>query len=115
MPSDPATSSPCQTCGACCASFRVSFYWAEAEARAIPLELTEQVNATFSCMAGTNSRTPQCAALQGMVGQDLSCRIYQQRPSPCREVQPGDAHCNRGRAIHGLAPLNVSSAGIPSA
>lgn len=110
MPSDPATSSPCQACGACCASFRVSFYWAEAEANAIPPELTEQVNATFSCMAGTNSRTPRCAALQGTVGQDLSCRIYPQRPSPCREVQPGDAQCSRARAIHGLAPL----AGLPT-
>ncbi len=109
MRSEPVTQSPCQTCGACCASFRVSFYWAEAAANAIPLELTEQVNATFSCMAGTNRKTPRCAALQGAVGEDLSCRIYQQRPSPCREVQPGDEQCSRARSRHGMAPLMGSS------
>ena len=112
MRSEPATRSPCQTCGACCASFRVSFYWAEAEANAIPPELTEQVNGTFSCMAGTNSKTPRCAALQGVVGEDLSCRIYPQRPSPCREVQPGDGQCSRARAMHGLVPLAGSQTGI---
>jgi Fe-S-cluster containining protein len=53
-----ADSNPCLDCGACCASFRVSFYWSEAEARGLPAELTEQVNAWFSCMAGTNQARP---------------------------------------------------------
>lgn len=114
MRSEPVTQSPCQACGACCASFRVSFYWAEAATNAIPQELTEQVNATVSCMAGTNSKTPRCGALQGTVGQDLSCRIYPQRPSPCREVQPGDEQCNRARSRHGMAPLVASHTGTTS-
>ena len=25
------TTNPCQSCGACCAAYRVSFYWAEGE------------------------------------------------------------------------------------
>ena len=114
MPSDPATSSPCQACGACCASFRVSFYWAEAQANGIPPELTEQVTPTFSCMAGTNSRTPRCQALQGTIGQHLTCRIYAQRPSPCREVQPGDEQCAKARALHAMQPLPGSHKGGPN-
>ena len=68
MPSSHASANPCQACGACCASFRVSFYWAEAEARGLPAEFTEQLNPWFSCMAGTNQRAPRCDALAGEVG-----------------------------------------------
>ena len=34
---------PCMTCGACCAYFRVSFYWAEADDAGgpVPSALTE--------------------------------------------------------------------------
>ena len=38
-----SAANPCLDCGACCASFRVSFYWSEAEARGLPAEMTEQV------------------------------------------------------------------------
>ena len=92
----------CLDCGACCAFFRVSFYWAEAEARGIPADLTEPINPRFSCMAGTNQAAPHCAALVGEVGARVSCRIYASRPSPCREVTPGDARCLTARARHGL-------------
>ena len=100
------TDEPCQTCGACCASFRVSFYWAEAEACALPAPAVEQVNAVFACMAGTNRKAPRCDALQGVVGRQVSCSLYAQRPSPCREVQPGDDKCNSARSRHGLSALS---------
>ena len=96
---------PCLDCGACCAHFRVSFYWSEAEARGLPEALTEQVNPWFSCMAGTNQSSPRCVALGGEVGKAVACTIYEMRPEPCREVQAGDAKCNRARARHGFAPL----------
>lgn len=35
------------------------------------------------------------------------CSVYPQRPSPCREVQPGDEKCNKARDRHGLDPLIV--------
>ncbi|ENJ4382725.1 YkgJ family cysteine cluster protein, partial [Salmonella enterica] len=36
---------PCMTCGACCAYFRVSFYWAEGDDASgrVPASLTEPV------------------------------------------------------------------------
>lgn len=96
---------PCQSCGACCAAFRVSFYWAEAEARGIAPQWVEQVNERFSCMAGTNRAAPHCIALGGKVGQAVSCAIYLQRPEPCREVQSGDSQCAKARQRHALPPL----------
>jgi Fe-S-cluster containining protein len=99
------TSNPCLSCGACCMSYRVSFYWAEAEARGLPAGLTEQVNAFYSCMAGTNASQPRCAALQGPPGGPVACTVYEQRPDTCREVQVGDDKCTRARARHGLTPL----------
>ncbi|WP_298597890.1 YkgJ family cysteine cluster protein [Zoogloea sp.] len=108
MPSTPASANPCQACGACCATFRVSFYWADAEARGLPPALTEQVNPWLGCMAGTNRRAPRCAALDGTIGSEVGCRVYEQRPDPCREVQAGDSQCLKARARHGLPALSAT-------
>jgi len=99
---------PCQQCGACCASFRVSFYWAEAAARGLPEAAVEPVTQHLSCMTGTNRAQPHCSALEGQVGQQVRCLLYPQRPSPCREVQPGEDKCNRARAAYGLPPLSAA-------
>jgi uncharacterized protein len=96
----------CQQCGACCASFRVSFYWAEAPERGLPERFVEKLNAHLANMAGTNQPSPRCQALEGTVGQSVTCSAYSHRPSPCREVEPGDDKCNRARAIHGLPPIS---------
>jgi Fe-S-cluster containining protein len=83
----------------------VSFYWAEAEERDLPASLTEQINSFYACMAGTNGPAPRCVCLHGKVGQHTACGVYAQRPSPCREVQPGEDKCNRARAKHGLPAI----------
>ena len=83
----------------------MSFYWSEATSLGLPEHLTEQINGTYSCMAGTNQSSPRCNALQGRIGIAVACSSYAQRPSPCREVQPGDEKCNTARARHGLTPL----------
>lgn len=103
--STPLTQHPCLNCGACCATFRVSFYWAEALSLDLPQQLTEQVNPWYSCMAGTNQIPSRCQALEGEIGQSSRCRIYPQRPSPCHELQAGDEKCRKARLKHGLAPL----------
>ncbi len=95
----------CQRCGACCAHFRVSFYWAEADdapGGTVPVALTRQLSPQLRCMAGTESRPARCVALDGEVGRSVGCRIYTQRSSSCHELQPGDEKCLRARAAHGL-------------
>lgn len=82
---------PCLRCGACCATFRVSFYWAEAPE--LPERLTEQVNYFYSCMAGTNRPVPRCQALRGEIGGEVACGVYDKRPPACRELQAGEEKC----------------------
>lgn len=105
---------PCLSCGACCANFRVSFYWAETDMEqknGVPIELTEQVNHFYSCMKGTNNKTPRCIALAGEIGQSVACTIYEQRSTTCREFNILDdegninANCTKARAKHGLLPV----------
>ncbi len=108
---------PCMSCGACCTWFRVSFYWAELDdaAGCVPAELAEPLPPFFSCMAGTNQKAPRCVALRGEPGKAVSCSIYENRPSTCREFamsgENGIANdaCDRARAAHGLSPLGQSS------
>src|SRR5690606_9793162 len=106
------------SCGACCAHFRVSFYWAEAEpflGGSVPADRTEQLSPTRLVMRGTQARTPRCSALAGVVGEAAQCSIYPLRPSPCRELQPAwedglpSPGCDRARAAHGLEPLTPST------
>jgi uncharacterized protein len=105
--------SPCLTCGACCAYFRVSFYWGEAQSAGgyVPDHLTRKINDTYSCMEGTENAPRRCTSLEGKVGERVSCTIYENRPSPCREfacaaeVEEGNSECDKARAHYGLPPL----------
>ena len=96
------TGDACLKCGACCATYRVSFYWSEAMVLGLPDSLVERVSPWLVCMAGTGRPTPRCEALDGVIGREVACRVYSRRPSPCRELQPGEDKCNRARARHGL-------------
>lgn len=111
---------PCLHCGACCAYYRVSFYWSEADegqGGLVPFELTEEVTPLRRCMKGTNQKQPRCVALQGEIGRTVRCSIYPRRPSPCRKFgitctdgllrARGDEQerCNRARAAWGLPPF----------
>lgn len=107
---------PCLTCGACCASFRVSFYWREAEPSehdfAVPELYWEDTTPTYRAMKGTNTKhQPKCVALKGRIGDRVSCSIYSQRPSPCRAFEASyetgvhNEKCDRAREKHGLKPL----------
>src|SRR5690606_32175816 len=106
--------SPCLDCGACCSTFRVSFYWGESDSAPgglVPDRLIEQVTPHLSCMQGTNQPQPRCVALIGEVGSSVRCSIYEQRSSTCREFPfhgengQDSPECQRARVLHGLPPL----------
>ncbi|BBI99473.1 hypothetical protein FGKAn22_11660 [Ferrigenium kumadai] len=66
----------------------MSFYWAEADdalGGLVPARLTEPVSPHLRCMKGTATKPVRCIALEGEVGKRVSCSIYSQRPSTCRE------------------------------
>jgi uncharacterized protein len=119
---------PCLKCGACCAYFRVEFYWREAESISdapedqerswiVPKDLTEELDDLKRCMKGTNQKhRPVCVALAGRIGVDAHCSIYQQRSSRCRSFRASYApengvlgskqeRCDEARKAHGLNPL----------
>ena len=103
--------SPCQSCGACCASFRVDFHPAElaggafAWEQGVPVEMTVPVTPAIVRLCGTDASPPRCVALAGEVGVAVQCTIYDVRPSPCRELDTEHAACNKARQRCGLMPL----------
>lgn len=71
----------------------------------MPSDYVEPLTTVYSCMQGTNQKQPRCIALDGVVGQQVSCTMYEQRSSSCKEVQAGDAQCAKARQAHNLIPL----------
>lgn len=113
---------PCLSCGACCAFFRVSFFWGETDpglGGEVPVELTELLDDSYCCMQGTNRKSPHCIALDGEIGKAVACSIYQQRSSSCREFGIHDQNglisidsadlerCNAARNAWGLPPIHL--------
>ncbi|TXI50668.1 MAG: YkgJ family cysteine cluster protein [Lysobacter sp.] len=112
-------SHPCLSCGACCAAYRVSLHWSEAEPSlggVVPVALTEVLDAHQRCMRGTWSKQPRCVALEGDIGGRTHCTIYDARPSACRELRMSwedgapNPQCDRARALYSMAPLTKEDA-----
>jgi Fe-S-cluster containining protein len=104
----------CQSCGACCATYRVSFHCGEIDEEPggwVPSGLVDRVTAAMACMRGTERQPPRCVALRGTIGESVACAIYEHRPSACRDFAPlaalgrGDEACDDARRRHGLPPL----------
>lgn len=104
---------PCTTCGACCAAFRATFHWSEADdaGGTVPVGMTVDIDPFRRAMRGTQHVAPRCVALEGELGCQVSCTIYEQRPTVCREFtiagEDGLANdkCDRARRSIGLSPL----------
>ena len=104
---------PCLSCGACCAWFRVSFYWRECDDQCpggVPAGLTEDLGPFRRVMKGTGRIPPRCIALEGEVGTSVYCSIYARRPGICREVEASYAtgrpseQCDKARLAFGMLP-----------
>jgi Fe-S-cluster containining protein len=109
------TLNPCLTCGACCAYYRASFYWAEADdtpGGTVPVQMTSQLNDFRIFMKGTNGPKPRCIALLGTIGEGVRCTIYEQRASVCRDFPfswsnfEHNPRCDTARRAWGLDPLS---------
>jgi Fe-S-cluster containining protein len=103
---------PCLQCGACCAYYRASFYWAESnDLRGVPLDLIEKVNDFYVVMKGTQHLRPRCIALHGQIGNAVWCRIYERRASVCRNFAPSwengipNERCDKARTAWNMILL----------
>lgn len=95
----------CQSCGACCAYFRVSFYWSETDAHpegAVPQSMTKAISLHQVAMLGTTQKPERCVALAGELGQAVRCTIYEKRSSTCQAFAMGTEACLQARKSHGL-------------
>jgi Fe-S-cluster containining protein len=117
-------SETCTRCGACCVTYRVTFLRRELDAEPggwVPTGLSEPMDHWRACMRGTADHPRRCLALRGTVGVEVSCAIYQNRPTPCRAFAPdagigrGDASCGDARRLRGLPPLAGSYDSFPVA
>lgn len=109
-----AQPNPCLHCGACCAHFRASFYWAEgddATPGGVPVELTAKLTPHLRVMNGTDQPNPRCVALLGDIGQSVRCTIHPRRSSVCRDFVPSwengehNPRCDAARARWNLPAL----------
>lgn len=104
---------PCLACGACCAFFRVSFFWGECQSAGgtVPDEQVIQISPHLVAMRGTETKPARCNALLGDVRQGTRCTQYEQRSSTCREFEASWANgehnprCDDARRAYGLPPL----------
>ncbi len=96
------TSSPCQTCGACC-EYSADWPRFTLESDATLALIPEKFIAAN--LSGMRCLGDRCSALSGTVGTATACTIYANRPEVCRTCQPGDDACSMARQRHGLPPL----------
>ncbi|MBK5539478.1 YkgJ family cysteine cluster protein [Pseudomonas sp. TH05] len=105
--------SPCLSCGACCSHFRVSFFWGECASAggSVPDDLVASISPSRVAMLGTDCKPTRCVGLVGEVGSQVSCSIYHERSSTCREFEASwtdglaNPDCDAARAAFGLPPL----------
>ena len=90
----------CTECGACCA--HTDPKWVELtndDAARIPAELLQAGDIQPYAMKMCGGH---CVALRGVVGRSVSCLVYPNRPTICRQVQRGDAMCAYMHGYHRL-------------
>jgi uncharacterized protein len=92
----------CRSCGACCAHSADWPRFSTESDEALDAIPTELVSADLS---GMRCESDRCAALDGVLGEAVSCRIYALRPEVCRTCQPGDPECTMARAARGWPPV----------
>jgi Fe-S-cluster containining protein len=102
--------SPCLSCGACCAKFRITYYWDEKVTEGYFHE-TSPMYRSLKSEKDSEGR-PRCNALTGTIGTAVACGIYENRPSPCRDFKhsfedggPREERCDQARIGAGMLPL----------
>lgn len=90
----------CRACGACC---REAFDAVEIAPKCrFTREHPDLVEITPMGRTGVRRAGPRCAALDGDLGAGFSCRVYADRPKPCRDVDAGGPACLFARMRVGL-------------
>src|SRR5207253_3008154 len=98
----------CRSCGACCCNTDENraenyFDYVEVTPRAalsrhpVLLRRLTVLNRDGERHMKLRGREQRCVALEGVLGVEVSCAIYQLRPAGCRRVEPGSRECRGDR------------------
>lgn len=98
-PIDAPTAADCGSCGACCVEAGyVGVSPTDTTPRALT-RTTKGLNLSKETMTALGRRCMKrhiggpCVALEGVVGSNVSCAIYEQRPAVCRQFEAGTPGC----------------------
>ncbi len=103
----------CQSCGACCVHLgaydgNAYVHLDRAEAARMRRHGLRVVEAAFGskCLAAAPHEGawgyPACVAFEGELAVRCGCSVYRDRPSVCREFEPGSDVCREARERAGL-------------
>ena len=95
------TSPDCTRCGACCSFFPPGGIAVLAQDGEVPEAVIDFDEDGFRCMAVVPN-TNRCVCLTGNVGAHVSCSIYGNRPTTCRDFEAGSKRCLMIRRAAGL-------------
>ena len=96
----------CQTCGACCAALPcVGIRPNEQVAEADYWDVTIENKIIVDRFVRRNSENFACIALEGVIGENVSCRVYENRPKMCHLFEAGSDKCRALRRVYGFEPF----------
>jgi Fe-S-cluster containining protein len=99
----------CLTCGACCASFVCVDVAPDSNVPSGDCwDITRQGQSGRFIVDRFIKRKESdfsCRALDGEIGHQVSCRIYEDRPRMCRQFEAGSDRCHAVRRAYGLEPF----------
>lgn len=99
----------CQTCGGCCASFVC--------VDVAPDSSVSPEDCWNITREGRNDEYTvdryikrkeddfSCTALEGKIGEQVNCRVYEDRPRMCRQFEAGSDRCHAVRRAYGIEPF----------
>ena len=96
----------CRACGACCA-YSAEWPRFSLESDAALARIPEALVAPSR--GGMRCEGDRCAALEGEVGVETRCTIYDDRPDVCRACEPGDDACIIARSRYGLPEIGAAA------
>lgn len=106
----------CQTCGACCQSppeLDQAIYVRVSQAELVhlqnkaPQHVVALKKPSYGASGALKMCGGQCSALLGQVGEKVSCSIYEDRPSVCKQFEPESECCYLAREEAGLSSFDV--------
>jgi Fe-S-cluster containining protein len=98
----------CLSCGACCvAHVCVGVRPGEDQAAADQWEIVPEndPDLVVDVYIRRDADTQACVALEGTIGENVACRVYETRPSVCRLFEAGSDRCHALRRGFGIEPF----------